>query len=147
MVATGFRGVWLPTWYPLKMRTFWAYFEEKQAKIAWVMAKTICFSKIWLCTTSCSCIFVVLHDSFHHKNYIGAYYTLYTIVYNWFYVKKSKKFQFFMHYDKIWFKLKKPVSVPVFLFWGVRQPVVVAGCPFLRQKTGPDRTCIHYWQV
>ena len=90
-VATGFRGDRLPTWYPLKMRTFWAYFEEKRAKIAWVMAKTICFSKIRLCTTSCSCIFVVLHDFFHHKNYIGTYYTLYTTVYNWFHEKNSKK--------------------------------------------------------
>ena len=90
-VATGFCGDRLPTWYPLKMRTFWAYFEEKRAKIAWVMAKTICFGKIRLCTTSCSCIFVVLHDFFHHKNYIGTYYTLYTTVYNWFHEKNSKK--------------------------------------------------------
>ena len=48
----------------------------------WVMAKTICFRKIWLCTTSCSCIFWVLDNFYHHKNYIGSYYTLYAIVYN-----------------------------------------------------------------
>ena len=35
-----------PTSVFLKMRTFWAYFKERRAKIAWVMAKTICFAKI-----------------------------------------------------------------------------------------------------
>ena len=102
-VSTGFRGNRLPTWYPLKMRTFWAYFEEKQAKIAWVMAKTICFGIIRLCMTSHSCIFGVLHNFFHHKKYMGTYYTLCTIVYNWFYVKNPKKIIFFMCYNKIWF--------------------------------------------
>ena len=77
------------------------------------MAKTICFGKIRLCTTSCSCIFVVLHNFFHHKNYIGTYYTLYTTVYNWFHEKNFKKNQFFTRYDKMQFKLKKPVLVPV----------------------------------
>ena len=43
--------------YSTKIRTFWAYFEEKQARNACARAKTICYGKIRLCAMSCSCIF------------------------------------------------------------------------------------------
>ena len=46
----------------------------------------ICFSKIRLCATSHNCIFWVLDNFYCHKNFIGSYYTLYTIFYNSFYV-------------------------------------------------------------
>ena len=66
---------------PLKMRKFWAYFEDKQARIAWSVAKMICYAEIRLCATSCTCVFWHLEDFYHHKNFIGKNYTQYTIVY------------------------------------------------------------------
>ena len=78
-------------WYPSKMRTFWAYFEEKQPRNRWDVAKMICYSKIQLCSTSHNCIFWVLDNFCRHKNFMGSYYTLYTIVYNWFYVWNTTK--------------------------------------------------------
>ena len=83
LIATSFR-------YPLKMHTFWAYFEEKQARIAWDIAKIVCYHKIWLLQL----VFVVfwdVEDSYHHKNFWVTYYTLYTIVYNWIYVIYTRK--------------------------------------------------------
>ena len=79
--ATGFR-------YSLKIHTFWVYFEEKQPRNAWDMAKMICFGKIQLCAMSCSCIFWHVEYFYHHKNYMVSYYTLCSIFYNWFYIKK-----------------------------------------------------------
>ena len=38
-----------------------------------------CFSKIWLCATSHSCIFWVLDNFYCHKNFMGSYYTLYIL--------------------------------------------------------------------
>ena len=137
---------WLLKWYTLKMRTFWTQFEEKRAKIAWVMAKKICFSKIQLCMTSRSCIFVVLHNFFHHKNYTGTYYTLYTIVYNWFHVKKNKKKYNFLCVmtkcdlnRKNWFwswffdigVLGNRLWLPKANFWGKKQ-----------DRTGPANTIL-----
>jgi hypothetical protein len=94
------------------------------------MAKTICFGKIRLCTTYRSCIFGVLDDSFHHKNFIGTYYTLYTIVYNYFYAQNIFKILNFTCYDK------KVISQLGDQLW-------LPGCLFLGQKTGPDRTLKH----
>ena len=62
--------------YSSKIRTFWAYFEENQARNAHAMAKMICYGEIRLCMTSRSCIFWVLDNFYYHKNYIGSYYTL-----------------------------------------------------------------------
>ena len=39
---------------------------------------------------------------------------------------------------------KKNRFRPVFWYFRIRQPVAVACCLFLGQKTGPDRTCEHY---
>ena len=80
-VATGFR-------YALKTHTFWAYFEEKRARNACAMAKTICYGKIRHCAMSCSCIFWHVENFYHHKNYMVNYCTLYSIFYNWFYIQK-----------------------------------------------------------
>ena len=80
-VATGFR-------YSSKIRTFWAYFEENQARNTHVTAKTICYGEIQLCMTSRSCIFWVLDNFYYHKNYIGSYYTLYSIFHSCFYIQK-----------------------------------------------------------
>ena len=90
------RPIWtnldqLPAWYPSKIRTFWAYFEEKWPRNGWHVAKMICYSKVQLCWTSHTCIFWVLDNFYHHKNFMGSYYTLYTIVYNWFYVWNTAK--------------------------------------------------------
>ena len=70
----------------LKNAHILAHFKEKRTRIAWVMAKMICFGKIQLCATSHNCIFWVLDNFYCHKNFKGSYYTLYTIFYNSFYV-------------------------------------------------------------
>ena len=68
--------------YSSKIHTFWAYFEEKQPRNAWDIAKMICYSKIRLCALSCSCIFWHVEYFYHHKNYMVSYYTLCSIFYN-----------------------------------------------------------------
>ena len=78
-IAIGFR-------YSSKIRTFWAYFKKNRARNARAMAKTICYGEIQLCTTSRSCIFWVLDNFYYHKNYIGSYYTLYSIFCSCFYI-------------------------------------------------------------
>ena len=80
-VATGFR-------YSSKIRTFWAYFEENRARNAHAMEKMICYGEIRLCMTSCSYIFWVLDNFYYHKNYIGSYYTVYSIFHSCFYIQK-----------------------------------------------------------
>ena len=109
------------------------------------MAKTICFSKIQLCATSHNCIFWVLDNFYCHKNFMCSYYTLYTIFYNSFYVPNIIQILVLISFYSLWLKLKKTgldwfqlVVVPVFWYFRIRQPVVVAGCLFLGQK--PDRT-------
>ena len=47
---------------PLKNAHIWAYFEEKWPRNGWDAAKTICYSKIQLCSTSHTCIFWVLDN-------------------------------------------------------------------------------------
>ena len=122
-------------------------FWEKWTRIAWVMAKMICFSKIWLCATSHNCIFWVLDNFYCHKNFMGSYYTLYTIFYISFYVPNIIKIQVLISFYSLWQKLKKTsldwfqlVAVPVFWYFWIRQPVAVAHCLFLDHKTRPDWT-------
>ena len=135
---------------PLKTLHILSLFEEKQTRIAWVMAKTICFSKIQLCATSHNCIFWVLDNFYFHKTLMGSYYTLYTIFYNSFYIPNIINIPVLISFYLLWPKPKKtgldqfqPVAVPVFWYFQIRQPVAVAPCPFLGQKTRPDWTCEH----
>ena len=111
------------------------------------MAKTICFSKIQLCVTSHNYIFWVLDNFYCHKNFMGSYYTLYTVFYHSFYVPNIIKIPVLIGFYSLWLKLKKtglnwfqPVAVPVFRHFWIRQPVAVAVCPFLGQWTGPANT-------
>ena len=81
---------------------------------------------------------------------MGSYYALYTIFYNSFYVPNIIKIPFLISFYLLWLKLKntgldwfQPVAVPVFWYFWIRQPVVVASCLFLGQKTRLDWTCEH----
>ena len=78
---------------------------------------------------------------------MGSYYTLYTIFYNSFYVPNIIIIPVLISFYSLWPKLKKtgldqfqPVAVLVFWYFRIRQPVAVACCPFLGQKTRPDQT-------
>ena len=97
LVATGFH-------YPLKMRTFWAYFEEKRARIAWDMAKIVCYQKIRLLQQLIFVVFWDVEGSYHHKNFWVTYYTLYTIVNNCFYVIYTRKIPVLISFN--WLPLK-----------------------------------------
>ena len=111
----------------------------------------ICFGKIQLCATSHNCIFWVLDNFYCHKNFMGSYYTPYTIFYNSFYVPNIIKILVLISFYLLWPKLKKNsldrfqlVVVPVFWYFRIRKPVAVACCPFLGQKNRLDQTCEHY---
>ena len=108
-VATGL-------WYPLKIRTFWAYFEEKRVNIAWV--KTICFGGFQHSTTSRNCIIWVLEGFYHHKNFIGSNYTLYTIVYSMFYLIYTGKILVLLGCRSNWFEPVFGRFEPVFTGFG-----------------------------
>ena len=97
-VAIGFQ-------YILNKCTFWAYFEEKRERIAWDMAKIVCYHKIWLLPQLVFVVFWDVEDSYHHKNFWVTYYTLYTIVYNCFYVIYTRKIPVLISFNWLPFKL------------------------------------------
>ena len=123
--ATGFR-------YSSKIRTFWAYFEEKRARNACARAKRICYGKIRLCAMSCGCIFWHVEYFYHHKNYMVRYYTLYSIFYNWFFIQRYQ----FLHVTT---RMQKNRFLAVFfwfspVYWSLR-----ATKNWLRLPVHPNR--------
>ena len=100
----------------------------------------ICFSKIWLCATSHNCIFWVLDNFYCHKNFIGSYYTLYTIFYNSFYVPNIIKIPVLIGFYSLWLKLKKTGCSPGFFIF--LNYATGCGCPLpifgSKNQTGLD---------
>ena len=85
--------------------------------------------------TLCNILYFFWHLEvfYHHKNFIGSNYTLYTIVYNnWFYIIYTRKIQVFL---RLWSGF--------FMYFCIRQPVAAAVHPKRAKKIGLDWTLKH----
>ena len=121
--------------------TTWAYSEEKRARIACSMAKTICYARIWLCAASCTCVFWYLENFYHHKNFIDK--QLHTIYYGWQLILFNI-YRFWSvltgcssnQFKLIWTGFLQFFAVLVwfFLYLLISQPVAVAVRPKIAKK-------------
>ena len=153
-IATCFEGDWLkPVMQVIPLKIF-AHFNpilrRNGPELHELWPKRYVLAKSNFMQHLIIAFFWILDNFYCHKNFMSSYYTLHTIFHSSFYVPNIIKISDLISFYLLWLELKKTgldqfqqVAVLFFWYFRIRQPDVVARCPFLGQKTGLDWTCEH----